>query len=252
MKAVAITCIFALAALGAQGAIFTEDWESGFDSSVWSTWGWPSPVLSSASHAQGAYSLDPNGDGSYLSGVISTERFTPVAGMQLSVQAYIESAQSWSELEFGLASATQIDSTPVYSEYNYVTLFIDADNQGIGPQMWDYYRTGQGAASNGSTTQVNGASLTGLFDGWHTFTFTFTEAQSIEIAIDGVAFNASPDNWYDAATDEFSIYLGGRSYGATENLYDQIELSVIPEPSTALLMGITTGGIVLVRRKFRA
>ena len=128
--------------------------------------------------------------------------------MQLSVQAYIESAQSWSELEFGLASATQIDSTPVYSEYNYVTLFIDADNQGIGPQIWDYYRTGQGAAANGSTTQVNGASLTSLFDGWHTFTFTFTETQSIEIAIDGVAFNASPDNWYDAATDEFSIYLG--------------------------------------------
>ena len=41
MKAVAITGICVLAALGAQGAIFTEDWESGLDSSVWSTWGGP-------------------------------------------------------------------------------------------------------------------------------------------------------------------------------------------------------------------
>jgi hypothetical protein len=251
MKVIRVTCLFVLAAVGAQGAIFTEDWESGLDSQTWSSWGWPSPILSTANHRQGTYSLDPNGDGSYLSGVISTARFTPEVGMQLSVQAYIESAQSWSELEFGLAAATQIDSTPVYSEYNYVTLFIDADQQGAGPQMWDYYRKGQGAASNGSTTQVNGTPLTSLFDGWHTFTFTFTEEQAIEIAIDGVVFNASPENWYDASTDEFSIYLGGRSYGVTENLYDQIELTVIPEPSTALLMGITAGGIMIVRRKWR-
>ena len=141
---VAITGICVLAALGAQGAIFTEDWESGLDSSIWSTWGGPHrcshrPVMA------GSYSLDPNGDGSYLSGVISTERFTPVAGMQLSVQAYIESAQSWSDgVWIGVSDTDRL--TPVYSEYNYVTLFIDADNQGIGPQMWDYYRTGQGAA----------------------------------------------------------------------------------------------------------
>ena len=67
MKALAISGICVLAALGAQGAIFTEDWESGLDSSTWSTWGWPAPILSTANHRQGAYSLDPNGDGSYLS-----------------------------------------------------------------------------------------------------------------------------------------------------------------------------------------
>lgn len=233
------------------GSLFTENWESGsVDATKWNQWGWPLPSISGASHAQGDFSLDSNGDSAYLSGVVSKQTFTPVAGLQLSVDAYIQSASQWSELEFGFADTTSIDSTPQYFEYSYTSLYIDADTQGSGHNRWSYFRKHNGAASAGSDPVVNAELPATVFDGWHNYKFTFTDDQTVQISMDDSLIYESPSNWYDYSIDnEVTIYLGGRSYGSTQNLYDNISLTVIPEPGTTTLIGFGLAGITFIRRR---
>mgnify|MGYP002038863322 CR=1 FL=1 len=81
--------------------LFVEDWESG-NLNQWNSWGSPLPILNSSETAIGNYSLDPNGDGSYHSGIVSKQMFDLSSGVRFTLDAFIESASAWSELEFGL------------------------------------------------------------------------------------------------------------------------------------------------------
>ena len=103
-----VACLASAAAMGWADTLYSEDWESGsIDAADWTMWGYPDPVLQSGGNAVGNHSLDPNGDSSYLSGVVSANPLTLSAGLRLSVEAYIEAAPLWSELSFGLANTTQ-------------------------------------------------------------------------------------------------------------------------------------------------
>ena len=232
-------------------SLFTENWETGvIDNSKWNSWGYPVPNISSPSHKQGNYSLDPNGDSAYLSGLISVQTFSPVAGLELSIDAYIQSATQWSELEFGFSNTTTIDTTPQYFEYSYSSLYIDADTQGFGHNRWSYFNNSNGAASSGSDPLINAELPNTTFNGWHNYKFTFTDDQTIQISIDNSITYESPINWYDYDTDnEVAIYLGGRSYGSTVNLYDNLTLSVIPEPNSVMLITSTLASLMLIRRR---
>jgi hypothetical protein len=88
------------------------------------------------------------------------------------------------------------------------------------------------------------------FDGWHNYKFTFTYDQTIQISIDNILTYESPTHWYDYDSDnEVAIYLGGRSYGSTENLYDNITLNIIPEPNSVMLITSTLASFMLIRRR---
>ena len=105
MKLLSIWICFILVPMISFSSLLNENWETGvIDSTKWINWGYPSPNISTAIHKQGQYSVDPNGDSAYLSGLVSSQTFTPTAGLQLSVDAYIQSASQWSELEFGFAN----------------------------------------------------------------------------------------------------------------------------------------------------
>ena len=232
-------------------SLFSENWELGvIDNSKWNSWGYPLPNISSPSHKLGNYSLDSNGDSAYLSGVVSVQTFTHVAGLELSIDAYIQSASQWSELEFGFSNTTTIDTTPQYFEYSTASLYIDADTQGFGHNRWSYFNNSYGATSAGSDPLINAELPNTTFDSWHNYKFTFTDDQTIQISIDNILAYESPIHWYDYDSDnEVAIYLGGRSYGSTENLYDNITLSIIPEPNAVMLITSTFASFMLIRRR---
>ena len=89
-----------------------ENWESG-TTDQWNLWGSPLPVLNASSGAIGDYSIDPNGDGSYHSGLVSKQLFSLSENTRLILDAYIESASAWSELEFGLIDTNSVPSNPI-------------------------------------------------------------------------------------------------------------------------------------------
>ena len=249
MKKIILFVIFFIANTSF-GSLFNESWETGLiDNLKWNSWGYPTPNISTTTYTQDNYSLDPNGDSAYLSGVVSVQTFTPVAGLELSIDAYIQSASQWSELEFGFSNTTSIDTTPQYHEYSYASLYIDADTQGYGHNRWAYFNKSNGASSDGSDPLINLELPNTTFDGWHNYKFTFTDNETIQISIDNTLTYESPSSWYDYDIDnEVAIYLGGRSYGATENLYDNITLSIIPEPNSIILITSTFALLIFIRR----
>ena len=135
-----VACLASASVMGWAGTLYSEDWESGsIDAGDWTKWGYPDPVLQSGGNAEGSYALDPNGDSSYLSGVVSTTTLTLSAGLRLSVDAYIESASSWSELSFGLANTTAV--TPTNVHLSHLTMInIDADTQGSATPVENNYK----------------------------------------------------------------------------------------------------------------
>ena len=91
--------------------LISEDWEIGTLDN-WNSWGSPLPRLNSSSNALGEFSIDPNGDGSYHSGLVSKQLFTLSENTRLTLDAYITSALFWSELEFGLVDTNVIPNNP--------------------------------------------------------------------------------------------------------------------------------------------
>ena len=220
---------------------FAEDWESGsIDSTRWDSWGYPDPVLDNGTSAVGSYSLDPNGNESYLSGLVSADTFALSGGVRVSIDAYIESASSWSELSFGLADTTSVTPNNVHLMH-VATINLDADTQGNADppeNNYKYYSKFQNAGDDVSIVYygLSGNALLPFFDTWHTFQFDFAANGSAQVRVDDVLTFETVAGFYDYNTDnEFSVLLGGRSYSSTVNLYDSISVSLVPEPSAGLL-----------------
>ena len=247
-----ILCILSLSAghfTSASMNFFTETWESGSTSGNWHSWGWPSPVLSSSANAVGSYSMDPNGDSSYHSGMVSSQMYTLSAGVSLTVAAYIESAAQWSELNFGITDSNSFPTNPNTNEFSIATLTIDADTQNTGHKLFANF-TGSG----GTQTVSDNEAATAFFDAWHNYTFTFLENGSATIAIDNETVFTSSAGLFDYSVDSsFSILLAGRSYGVTTNLYDTVELQQIPEPSSyAGLLILVTAMLAVAKKRLRS
>lgn len=204
--------------------LLVEDWESG-NTSQWNSWGSPLPNLNSSLPAIGSYSLDPNGDSSYHSGVVSKQMFDLSSGIRFSVDAFIESASAWSELEFGLVNTNTIPNSPNTSNYTMASVVIDADTQNTGYKLYANF-TGEGA----SQTIIQNELATNYFNDWHSFSFDFDIDGSISILIDDQTIFASNSGVFDYNNESnFAIMLAGRSYSTSDNLYDNISLVQIPE-----------------------
>ena len=223
--------------------LLEDDWESGSIASAdWISWGSPVPVLESGGNAAGNYSLDPNGDDYYLSGLVSASAFSLSGGVRVSIDAYIESALQWSELSFGLARTTEITQNNVHLEH-LATVTIDADLQGTGYKFYWKFAGDGGVESDGSSTPE------AVFDAWHNYVFDFAADGSARLRVDGaVVFESSPGLYNYGIDEEFAVLLGGRSYGATVNLYDSIRATQVPEPTTALLFTLGLAGLGMRRR----
>ena len=224
---------------------FAEDWESGsVDPARWNSWGSPSPVFESGGNAIGNYSLDPNGDGQYHSGVVSADTFSLSGGVRVSIDAYIESASQWSELTFGLANTTAIATNPNLNLSALAEVTIDADTQGTGYKFFTRFDGDGGVEVDYS---VLAPEL--FFDAWHTYVFDFAADGSAQVLVDGVLAFETAAGFYDySINSEFSVLLGGRSYQATFNLYDSISVTKVPEPTTGLLRGLGLLGLAVRRR----
>jgi hypothetical protein len=204
--------------------LLEEDWESG-NTSQWNSWGSPSPILNSSANAFGSYSLDPNGDGSYHSGVVSKQMFSLSSDIRFTIDAYIESASAWSELEFGLVDTNVIPNSPNTSNYTMASVIIDADTQNTGYKLYANF-SGEGA----SQTIIKNEIATSYFNDWHSFTFDFETDGSIAIAIDEQSIFSSGSGVFNYNSEsDFAIMLAGRSYASSDNLYDNISLVQIPE-----------------------
>ena len=55
--------------------LFTEDWESGIDPHVWTTWGFPLPSVYSGEGRGGSNAVNSNGDSVYASGLFVSAAF---------------------------------------------------------------------------------------------------------------------------------------------------------------------------------
>ena len=219
-----ICCFFTYLNIHAAINLLIEDWESG-NANQWNSWGSPLPTLNSSESAIGNYSLDPNGDGSYHSGVVSQEMFNLTSGIRLTLDTYIESAAAWSELEFGLVDTNIIPNSPNTSNYTMASVFIDADTQSTGYKLYANFN-GEGA----SQTILKNELATNYFNDWHSFTFDFDIDGSVSIAVDNQTIFASNSGVFDYNNESnFAIMLAGRSYSSSDNLYDNILLTQIPE-----------------------
>ena len=204
--------------------LLEEDWESG-NTSQWNSWGSPLPILNSSGNAVGSYSLDPNGDGSYHSGVVSKQMFSLSSDIRFTLDAYIESASAWSELEFGFVDTNVIPNSPNTSNYTMASVIIDADTQNTGYKLYANF-SGEGA----SQTIIKNEIATSYFNDWHRFTFDFETDGSITIAIDEQSIFSSDSGVFDYNSEsDFAIMLAGRSYASSDNLYDNISLVQVPE-----------------------
>lgn len=204
--------------------LFIEDWDAGH-MNQWNSWGSPQPILNASATAGGGYSLDPNGDGSYHSGVVSQQMFSLSSGIRFTLDAFIESAPAWSELEFGLVNTNIISNSPNTSNFTMASILIDADTQNTGYKLYAKL-SGEGA----SQTIIKNELATNYFDDWHRFTFDFELDGSISISIDDQSIFTSDSGVFDYNIEsDFAIMLAGRSYSTSENLYDNISLVQIPE-----------------------
>ena len=224
---------------------FAEDWESGsIDPARWNSWGSPSPLLQSGGNAIGNYSLDPNGDGQYHSGVVSADTFALSGDVRVSIDAYIESAAFWSELPFGLATTTVIGTNPNLNDSALVEVTIDADTQGTGYKFFTRFD-----GTGGVEVDYAAAAPESIFDAWHTYVFAFRADGSARVLVDDVLAFETAAGFYDYSSDtEFSVLLGGRSYNATINLYDSVSVILVPEPSTCVLLLTGLLGLASYRR----
>ena len=219
-----LSCFFISLNVYSAVNLLVEDWESG-NTSQWNSWGSPLPTLNSSESAIGNYSLDPNGDGSYHSGVVSQEMFNLTSGVRLTLDTYIESASAWSELEFGLVDTNIIPNSPNTSNYTMASVFIDADTQNTGYKLYASF-IGEGA----SQTIIKNELATNYFNDWHSFSFDFDIDGSVSIAVDDQTIFASNSGVFDYNNESnFAIMLAGRSYSGSDNLYDNISLTQIPE-----------------------
>ena len=201
-----------------------EDWEEG-NLNKWNSWGSPLPILNSSVSAIGDYSLDPNGDGSYHSGLVSQQMFSLSSDIRLTLDAFIESSFAWSELEFGLVNTNVIPNSPNTSHYTVASVLIDADTQNTGYKLYANL-IGEGA----SQTIIKNELATNYFNDWHRFTFDFELDGSISISIDQQSIFVSDPGVFDYESESnFAIMLAGRSYGSSDNLYDNVSLVQIPE-----------------------
>ena len=192
-------------------APFAEDWESGsIDTARWNSWGYPLPVLQSGGNAIGDYSLDPNGDASYLSGVVSADTFALSGGVRVSISAYIESASHWSELTFGLANTTAIAMNPNLNDSALAEVTIDADTQGSGYRFFTRFN-GDGGVEVHYPLAGSDLTPTSVFDGWHTYMFDFAADGSAQVRVDDVLAFETPAGFFDYDSDDaFAVLLGGR------------------------------------------
>lgn len=221
--------------------LLVEDWESA-NLNQWNSWGSPLPLLNSSETAIGDYSLDPNGDGSYHSGLVSQQMFVLSSGIRFSLDAFIESASAWSELEFGLVDTNVIPNSPNTSHYTIASVLIDADTQSTGYKLYANL-FGQGA----SQTIIKNELATNYFNDWHRFTFDFVSDGSISISIDDQSIFNSDSGVFDYNSEStFAIMLAGRSYGSSDNLYDNISLVTVPEFSNFNLVLSTTVFFILI------
>lgn len=236
--------LFSCATALASTSLLSENWESG-TTDQWNLWGSPLPVLNASSGAIGDYSIDPNGDGSYHSGLVSKQLFSLSENTRLILDAYIESASAWSELEFGLIDTNSVPSNPNTGLYSIATVLIDADTQNSGYKLYANV-----SGDGGSQTILKNEIASDYFNAWHRFTFDFEADGSISIAIDdALVFDSNSGIFNYSTQSDFAIMLAGRSYSSSDNLYDTIDLVLVPEFSYASsVLGSFVLVLALVRR----
>ena len=94
--------------------VFTEQWESGINGAVWKTWGNPLPFIQTGMGISGSDVIDPNGDGTYTSGVTSYQNFDLTKPTRFEYKLFTYSNNTvweYSEVGFGNQTAAGYSGT---------------------------------------------------------------------------------------------------------------------------------------------
>ena len=224
----------------------SDDFEASIDPARWNSSEYPSPVFASGGNAVGNYSLNLNGHGYYMSGAVSADTFALPRDIRVTIDAYIQSA---AQLTFGFARTTNIGLTPNPNLFSVATVTIDADTQESGYNFYTRF-DGDSGVEVDYPSEVSGLTSASVFDGWHTYVFDFPTDESAQVLVDDARAFETDRGLYDYSIDSgFTVALGGRSYGATVNIYDSIQVSQAPELSACGLLLIGNLTLLLSRSR---
>lgn len=109
---------------------FRENWEQGINSSIWKSWGNPRPIVVNGGIG-GSKAVNPNGNGTYQSGLTTFRRFTIKSGMNVS--AYFNTDQTsiyWQNLVLRLTekNANEISDTSLDDSVTYAYIYVTAES----------------------------------------------------------------------------------------------------------------------------
>ncbi|MCK4694895.1 MAG: hypothetical protein KAT74_03990 [Candidatus Cloacimonetes bacterium] len=219
--------------------IFTEDWESGLiNPSIWEKWGLPLPEIASVGYNSN-YSLDPNGNASYDSGVHTIQEFQ-LNGMSLSFDVKITTTTAhYEDFRIGF---TDNDHNPGpsggYSFLVYVDLHGDENNYRV------HYR-------------LPGEIYKDSYDGsWDHYEIKMRNNGHVEFYRDNELRYTSTSNIDYSLYNSQSIFISGRSVAgpvyadnivlenisvSTEFIYGNVHCKVIDSQTKQPIMGVTIG-----------
>jgi hypothetical protein len=185
--------------------------------------------------------FNSNGDGSYTfdAGVAPTQAYpTGVWSFEWSINTNYDSSSSWNldDLTYELA----LDTDPGVGTTSFVTFDpINDVNPGSGTVFWDHSLGNNSTTSATDSVAISAVNYAAL------------------IAGNNVAQNSWKAHWYipgfnPNTTGQYTISLS--AFDGDENLVasSEIDINVVPEPSTFALVAVGLLGVISVYRRRRS
>jgi hypothetical protein len=199
-------------------SLFYEDWEKGIDNTKWKIWGSPAPFITPGLGINGSNAIDPNGDGTYDSGVTTYQRFTLKPGLAFGVWMYGDQTYThWQSLKFSL---TQRDAEDIHG-----------GRDGIGKAI-------MGVAIRVETNlkdivfYLDGKSFKGVYDNsedgkFHYYSFVINDDYTVSFFKDKQLIWESTNRLNTSLYPSATLSIYGRSY-RTKMMADNIKIDFTP------------------------
>lgn len=192
-------------------SVFVEDWEGGtIDPSIWTSWGSPSPFLSSPGADGAGFALDPNGDGFCDSGLISTIQFR-LRDLTIEWTAREQLfGVNFQDIEVGIAKGPLPITATCHNQGFEKHTSIRLGGRHRRLEFW-VNQTLSGTAPFDDT-------------GWHQYKMHIKETGSVAFYLDGVLLHETEEKLDLEAHPTGKLLLGGRSI-SSPSLIDDISVT---------------------------
>ncbi|MBN2169682.1 MAG: DUF1565 domain-containing protein, partial [Candidatus Krumholzibacteriota bacterium] len=215
-----------------------EAWETAIDTGTWQIWGSPAPIIRPGLGWDGSDGLDPNGDGSYASGVLSLAQygFGPGASLSARFMSNVENVPRgnyFQVIRFGFTGPELECGGECVRDSLSISVAISQEN-GNGEKIM-VCRGGVGTLYEEPYPPSEDAI-------WHHAELRMLEDGRIEYWLDGELRYTSPDPI--PISSPLNVYVDGRSLGII-NILDDLQLidcsagftPAEPAPPASLALG---------------